>query len=80
MSGKEFRQLRKSMGLSQDAIGKALAVPPARYSRRCVAYWEDGRNKIPPAVELLMLIFRQKAKIELVPAEAKKRIRTYESL
>jgi len=71
MTGKEFKKIRRTFGLSQEAMGRTLAVPPARYSRRCVAYWEDGKNKIPPAVELLMLIFRER--FVLIPSKTKHR-------
>ena len=50
MSGNEFRQLRKIMGLKQDELGRLMDV-----SERGIRRWEKGEVKIPQVARLALL-------------------------
>lgn len=56
MTGEEFRTARKRLKLTQDEMGRFLAIPPVRYTVRAVAAWEGDERRIPPAVEKLVYI------------------------
>lgn len=59
MDGKEFSQIRKELGLTQDELANVLAV-----STRAVQSYEQGWRRVVPAAErnlLLLLMFSRRA-------------------
>ena len=56
MEGKEFKELRKSLGLSLSKTARQVEVSP-----RTIARWESGVQKIPEgAVKLFLLLNKEK--------------------
>lgn len=54
MTPSDFITIRKSLGLSQTAMGHALGG----YALRTVQSWEGGERDFPPAVAVLMGMWR----------------------
>ncbi len=60
MTGAEFKALRKALCLTQEGIGKRLGPPDGGYHVRTVQGWENDSHKVPPAVELLVMMMATK--------------------
>lgn len=59
MTGKEFKRIRKLLGLSQQGMGRAIG----HLDGRQVRYYESGARPIPPIVAILMKIYRYLGKV-----------------
>jgi DNA-binding transcriptional regulator YiaG len=58
MSGREFKRLRNSVGLSQGKVSKEIGV-----TVRTLTRWETGETRIPKMAELaLRYVIEQKQK------------------
>lgn len=60
MLGKELRELRSGLGLTQEGLAAALNERLQRnYSKTTISHWEGGRKAIPPAVALALKANRE---------------------
>lgn len=66
MSPMQFREIRKQLGLSQEAMGQALGG----YSKTCVYLWEAGKRNIDGSTAILMLLLKKHG-LKILPVIAK---------
>jgi transcriptional regulator with XRE-family HTH domain len=57
MTGKQLRERRKAMGLTQEQLADILGVSP-----NTIARWERGEMKIPSFLSLAIETIERKAK------------------
>jgi len=55
MTGKEFKNYRIKLGLTQIQLADTMAVPQGRISE-----WESGARSVPPYIEKLILCLMDK--------------------
>jgi transcriptional regulator with XRE-family HTH domain len=60
MDGKQLKEMREKLGLTQAALGEILDVKP-----NTVARWENGVLAVPKTIELAMQAVEEKRRVEI---------------
>jgi len=60
MHAKQFKRLRKKLGLSLRGMAERIGV-----THPCIAHWEHGRRPIPKMAEKLLAVIEQNSIVAL---------------